>query len=168
MSLANSTNQPMSHDPKELRDMSIEADLIREDRVLVASQWQLMWWKFRKHKLALVASVVIVLVYVMAALVEFVAPYDPEQQEASMAYRPPTRIHFVDAEGRWHLRPFVYGTESKRDLESLSLVFADDRTQVYPIYFVTAGTPYRMWGRIASSTHLLSKCIRLSHSYTTS
>ncbi len=90
MSLADDVSQHAAH------DAPIEPEQVRDEHILVASQWQLMWWKFRKHKLALVATVVIVLLYLVATFVEFVAPYDPEEQEARMAYRPPTRIHFVD------------------------------------------------------------------------
>ncbi len=139
-------NQPL--------DNTAEPGIDRDDRILVASQWQLMWWKFRKHKMAMVASVLIVLIYGIAVFAEFVAPYDPEFQEASMAYRPPTTIHLIDAEGHWHVRPFIYGTQSKRDIESLSLVFAEDSTQVHPIYFLTPGLPYRLFGFIESDVHL--------------
>ncbi len=148
MSLADDVSQHAAH------DAPIEPEQVRDEHILVASQWQLMWWKFRKHKLALVATVVIVLLYLVATFVEFVAPYDPEEQEARMAYRPPTRIHFVDGRGESHLRPFVYGTQSTRDLESFSLVFSEDRTRVYPVYFFTPGTPYRLWGRFDADMHL--------------
>jgi len=38
----------------------------------------------------------------------FVAPYDPASQNRDLPFVPPTRIHFVDARGHWHLRPFMY------------------------------------------------------------
>jgi len=134
--------------------MAVDIDGQRDERILVASQWQLMRWKFRKHKMARLSSVIILVLYLVAATCEFVAPYDPELQESRMAYRPPTTVHFVDAEGKWHIRPFIYGTTSERDLESFSLVFSEDHSNLYPIYFITNGPSYRLWGLFESSTHL--------------
>ena len=88
-----------------------------DERAYIASQWQLMWWKFRRHRLAMICGVVVICLYLVAAFVEPIAAYDPEAQDVRQAYRPPTAIHFVDAQGNFHLRPFVYGTTQKRDLE---------------------------------------------------
>jgi peptide/nickel transport system permease protein len=122
--------------------------------VAVASQWQLMWWKFRRHRLAMVCGVVVILFYVVAIFVEFIAPYSPTTQEARNAYHPPTRIHFFDADGDFHLRPFVYGTTSTRDLETLDLVFEADTSQRFPIHFFVKGDPYELFGLISWDRHL--------------
>jgi peptide/nickel transport system permease protein len=124
------------------------------ERTLVASQWQLMWWKFRKHRLALVAVVIIFVLYLIALLVEFIAPYDPGQQDSKRAFQPPNRIRFIDSEGNLHLRPFIYGVVSKRDMETLSLVFEEDTSRLYPIYLFVRGVPYKLWGLIPSDFHL--------------
>ena len=122
--------------------------------VAVASQWQLVWWKFRRHKLAMVCGVVVILFYVVAAFVELIAPYSPTNQDARNAYHPPTRIRFVDAEGDFHLRPFVYETSSKRDLDTLELVFEDDTSARHPIRFFVKGEPYELFGVIPWDRHL--------------
>jgi len=142
-----------------------EADTPKEASVLVASQWQLMWWRFGKHKMALVSSVIVILVYLVAIFVEYVAPYDPEQQQASWAYQPPTRIHFWDADGQFHLRPFVYATTSTRDLDTLSLLFKEDTTRAYPIYMNVEGVPHEIWGIIRSNRHLFGLNTDEAHIY---
>ena len=38
-----------------------------EERVSVATQWQLMWWRFRKHRLAMIGAVVVILFYLVVA-----------------------------------------------------------------------------------------------------
>lgn len=139
------------------RNQQVDADGLtatNDERVLVASQWQLMWWKFRRHKLALISGVVVLLLYLVAALVEFIAPYDPDLQDTRHAYQPPTAIHFVDDAGRFHLRPFIYGTTRKRDLETLTLVFAEDKSKIYPIQLFAKGRPYRLFGVIPTDRHL--------------
>src|SRR3712207_6675616 len=90
-----------------------------DERVNVASQWQLMWWKFRKHRLAVISAWVVLGLYVVAAFVEPIAPYDPEQQDVRSAYQPPTAIHLWDSQGAFR-GPFVYGTTRRRNLETLS------------------------------------------------
>jgi peptide/nickel transport system permease protein len=119
-----------------------------------ASQWRLMWLTFRRHKLAVVCAVIVLLLYLIAAFAEFLAPYNPESQEAVNAYRPPTRIHFIDAEGGFHLLPFVYRSGSKRNPETLELEFVEDTSVRYPILLLPRGEPYALWGLIPMDRHL--------------
>ena len=129
-------------------------DAFPDEHVYVASQWQLMWWRFRKHRLALLAVLVVILYYTVALLAEYVAPYDPERQDVQSAYRPPMRIHLLDPDGRLRLRPFVYGTTRSRDPRTLSLVYEEDTSRIYPIYFNVEGVPYRLWGQVPGTRHL--------------
>ncbi len=122
--------------------------------VAVASQWQLMWWKFRRHKLAMICGVIVLLFYVVAALVEFIATYNPSTQEATRVYHPPTGIHFRDAEGDFHLRPFIYGTASSRSLDTLELEFQEDTSTRLPLRFFVQGDPYELFGLIPWDRHL--------------
>jgi peptide/nickel transport system permease protein len=124
-----------------------------DDRVNVASQWTLMWWKFRKHKLALISSWIVVGLYVVAVFVEVIAPYDPEQQDVRSAYQPPTALHLWDTNGTFR-GPFVYGVTRKRNLETLSQEYADDTSKVYPVSLWVKGAPYALWGMIPLEHHL--------------
>ena len=132
----------------------LELGNTERERMFVASQWQLMWWKFRRHKLALVSVVIILLLYLVATFVEFVAPYDPQMQDRKRAFQPPSKIHLVDAGGNLHFRPFVYGILSERDSRTLSLVFQEDKTQAYYIRFFVRGAPYKLWGLFPADRHL--------------
>ena len=125
-----------------------------DERAYIASQWQLMWWKFRRHRLAMICGVVVICLYLVAAFVEPIAAYDPEAQDVRQAYRPPTTIHFVDAQGNFHLRPFVYGTTQKRDLETLAQVYTVDTSKVYPIHLWVKGASYKLWGLFRMDHHL--------------
>jgi peptide/nickel transport system permease protein len=46
--------------------------------------------------------------HVSVLLASFLAPYEAEVQARDLPFTPPTRVHFVDARGRVHLRPFIY------------------------------------------------------------
>ncbi len=122
------------------------AEAFGEDKIYVASQWQLMWWRFRKHKPAMIASVVIILLYGVALFAEFFSLYDPERTEVTRTLTSPTRVHFYDAERGFSLRPFVYGIRRDRDAETLRYSYTEDRTVIYPLQFFTSGYEYRLWG----------------------
>src|SRR3712207_5255179 len=95
---------------------SIQTDeeLAAEEKISVAPQWKLMWWKFRKHKMALISAVIIILLYTVAIFCEFIAPYDPEQFFPQYQLSPPTIVRIRDAEGNFQW-PFVYQKVRSRD-----------------------------------------------------
>lgn len=124
-----------------------------EERIYVASQWKLMWWRFRKHKMAIVGGIVLMGFYLVTLVCEFLAPYKPHRYAVQFAYAPPQMLHFIDEEG-FHFRPFVYGLESRRDPETLRLVFDLDKTQKLPLHFFVHGDPYKFWGVFETDWHL--------------
>ncbi len=130
-----------------------EAPLGKAERVQVAPQWKLMWWKFRRHKLALVSAVVLIVLYFCAIFCEFVAPYNPEVFSTRYTLAPPTRIHLFDESGSMHM-PFVYGSKRARDPVTLRPTFVEDTSTRYPISFFVRGEPYKLWGLIDSDIHL--------------
>jgi len=123
-----------------------------EEKIYVAPYWKLMWWRFRKHKMALVSIGILALFYLVGILSEFVAPYDPEQYFIKYKLSPPSRIHIRDAEGNWHM-PFVYKTIRERD-ENMRNIYQEDTTTRYPIRFFVRGTEYKLWGLLKSDLHL--------------
>lgn len=123
-------------------------------KMYVASQWQLIWWRFRRHRMALVGGVVVVIFYATAIFAGFIAPYEPHAYDAARAYQPPHRIRFVDSQGRFHPRPFVYGMEATRDPVTLAMVYKENPEQLNPIYFIVQGTPYKFWGLFPTNVHL--------------
>ena len=118
-----------------------------------ASQWTLMWWKFRKHKLAIIAGCLLIWMYFVALFVEFFAPYAPEHVNSSMVYVSPAKIHLINQEGKFQ-RPFIYEIKQERNMETLRLEFNEDKTKSYPIYFFVKGDSYKLWGLIPGDIHL--------------
>lgn len=125
----------------------------REDeKLFVASYLQLMWWRFVKHRMAIVAGLVFILLYLVATFCEFIAPYSPEANFLDYQSSPPSRIRWTH-EGRFQ-RPFVYGSEQRRDPETLRRLYADNRDVQYPIRFFVRAEEYETWGLIPTSWHL--------------
>ena len=130
--------------------MEGEAVEFRTERPL--SQGQLIWRRFRRHKLGMLGSGVILGLVVLAAFAEFIGPYGPGTEQRRFSYAPPTPIRFFH-EGRF-VGPFVYGLKRTRDPETFATVYIEDRTQICPIKFFVRGEPYKLLGLFESNVHL--------------
>ncbi len=135
----------------EVVESNLEAQP-EEERIYVAPPWLLMWWKFRKHKMALISGVIIIFLYIVAIFCEFFAPYDPEQKFVQYKLTPPTPIHLRDTEGNFHF-PFVYKIVRTRDPDTLQSTYKEDTSTMYPIRLFVKGTKYELWGLIPMERH---------------
>lgn len=127
-------------------------------RLAVASQWQLVWWAFRKHHLAMAGLVITAIFYVIAAVPGFFAINDPAAQNARAAYYPPQIIHWIDdaPEGGWSIRPYIHPYQLKRDPQTLAALYVEDKTKKSYLKLFAQGYEYRILGLIPASTHLFA------------
>jgi peptide/nickel transport system permease protein len=123
------------------------------EKVYVAPPWKLMWWRFRKHKMAMVAGVVLIVFYFIAAFCEFVAPYDPDQALLQFKQAPPSGIHIRDAQGQFHL-PFVYQGTRVMDPQTYQITYTIDTSIRYTIQFLAHSSEYKLLGLWKTSIHL--------------
>ncbi len=124
-----------------------------EDDYSVATPWQLIRWRFLRHRVAVFALGVLAIFYLSALFAEVVAPYNPTSYDTDYMYMPPQRIRFID-NGVFQLRPFVYGMTSEMDIATFRTDYEIDTAQKYPIYFFVEGDPYKLWGLFESNIHL--------------
>ena len=80
---------------------SIEAMTPEQERFYRASQWQMMWWKFRRHKIAVLAGWILLLFYASILVSEVLAPYNLQTRDAKHIYAPPQLIHLFDTDGHF-------------------------------------------------------------------
>jgi len=125
-----------------------------EGRFYVASQWQLMWRKFKKHKLAIFGGATLAIFYIVAIFCEFFSTYDIYERYRKYVYCPPQRIHFFD-ERNFHLRPFVYGVKRSLDPVTWERIYVIDRTKKYPLYFFVRSSEYKLWNIFPADIHFL-------------
>jgi peptide/nickel transport system permease protein len=135
--------------------ISKRSDLSAEEKYYLASQWQLMWFKFRRHKLAILGGSILGVLYLMAIFADFLSPYSPDQTFTKYPFHKPTPIEIINPEGQLQ-RPFIYGTTSKRDIITLELIHTVDKNVRYPIHFFVHTVPYKFLGLIATDFHLFS------------
>ena len=140
----------------EARSVAPEQQRTAEQELAFASQWRLMWMRFRRHRLALVGGAVLVVLYFMAAFCEFISPYDPNQRHPDYVLCPPQEIRFFDHEGNFHLRPFVYGLREDPGADVWERGYLLDLEKRHPVYFFAAGPAYEMWNIFNADTHLFT------------
>ncbi|MBB3525719.1 ABC transporter permease [Rhizobium redzepovicii] len=122
----------------------------------VAGQWKLIWRRFRRHRLALGAGVVILLIYLVALFAEVIAPVSSQTYDSRYTYAPPQRLKVAgyDTTGQFHLL-YVNGYSMKVDPIALSRTYVPDPAVVIPVGFFVKGEPYRFWGLFDFDRHLI-------------
>jgi peptide/nickel transport system permease protein len=118
------------------------------------SLWQLTQRRFLRSRLAVWSGIVLIVFYLLVLLAAFLSPYDYMQEGEDSILMAPQRLRCVDQEGRFHLRPFVYGTQTVLDREEFKWVHTVDTSQVYPLRFFTQGWEYKFLGLIPMKLHL--------------
>jgi peptide/nickel transport system permease protein len=132
---------------------SVEVMTEEQLRVYQASQMRLMWWKFKRHRLALASGIFLAALYVMIVFCEFLAPYNLHTRNVDFIHAPPQPVHLFH-EGQF-VGPFVYGRQMNLNMDTLKREYTDDRTDVQPLRFFCRGDGYKFWGLFEGDLHLV-------------
>ncbi len=148
-------SEPLAHYVSDapFNPVDDEALTPEQERYYLASQWKMMWWRFKKHKLAVVAGVVLLLSYSTIFLTEILAPYNLHSRNSDFIYAPPQSLHLFH-KGEF-VGPFVYGLKYHLNMDTLKREYTDDTSKVEKIRFFCSGDTYRFWGLVDSDFHLL-------------
>ncbi|MGF1476481.1 MAG: ABC transporter permease [Geminicoccaceae bacterium] len=139
-------------DPEPFRPQEEPPLTPEQERFYTANQWQLIRWRFRRHKLAVVSAWFLGILYFSILITEFLAPYPLDSRNANFVHAPPQGVHLFH-EGSF-IGPFVYGYESGLDLESMKRTYVPDPERIYRVQWFCRGDPYRFWGQIPANLHL--------------
>jgi peptide/nickel transport system permease protein len=123
-----------------------------EDRVAVASQFQLMWWRFRRHRLAMFGGIVVLLFYTVVVFADFLAYTSPQASEAERSLMPPQRVFLFD-DGRFS--PHVYGLDSRRNPQTFQREYFANPDDKIELTFFAEGFEYKLFGFIPTNRHLI-------------
>lgn len=124
-----------------------------QERFYMASQWRMMWWRFRHHRLAVWSGIFLLLVYGSILISEFLAPYNLHSRHTDYIYAPPQSVNFFH-EGSF-VGPFVYGQKYRLNMENLKREYTDDRTKIHALRFFCLGDSYRFWGTVEGRFHFV-------------
>ena len=137
---------------KPFDPLSVEKLTPEQEKVYLASQWKLMWWKLKRHRLAIVSSIVLAIFYLGAAFCEFLSPYNLHTRDTQFIYAPPQEINlFHDGE---FVGPFVYGYKFELNMENLQREYVPNPDDVQKIRFFCSGDSYEFWGLFEADMHL--------------
>lgn len=130
----------------------VEPLTAQQERYAMASQWRIMWWKLRRHQLAVISGAVLAFFYLSISIVEVLAPYNPQSQFDDYLYAPPQQVHLFH-EGEF-IGPFVYGYTRERNMQTFRWEYVDNTDDIQRIRFFCQGDPYMFWGLAEASFHL--------------
>ncbi|WP_438752386.1 ABC transporter permease [Pararhizobium sp. O133] len=145
---------PLAHyvSPAPFDPHAVDVMTEKQSQVYQASQLRLMWWKFKKHRIALFSLYFLAFLYAIIAVVEFLAPYNLHTRNVDYIHSPPQRVHFFH-EGSF-VGPFVYGRTMTLDMNTLRRIYTDNTEKVEPIRFFCRGDAYRFWGLVEGNVRL--------------
>ncbi len=123
-----------------------------EDRVAVASNWRLVWWRFRRHHLAMASAVLLIFLYLIVLAPDFFSTQDPERTDARQAFIPVQTVHFFD-DGK--LAPWVPAIAGKRNPVTLRMEWTTDPQKKVPVRFFASGHAWRFLGLFETRLHLI-------------
>jgi peptide/nickel transport system permease protein len=152
--------QTMASMPNDEQSLPVNGEVVgimaglAEDAeaIYVASNWKLVWWRFKKHRLALISGLVVIMITIVALFPDFFSTQDPQKTSATKAFIPPQGIKLFD-EGR--LSPFVYNVEGKRNPKTLAMEWQIDETTKIPVRFFARAYSYEVLGVLETDIHLL-------------
>ncbi|MEQ5778508.1 ABC transporter permease [Thalassospira sp. NFXS8] len=123
-----------------------------------ASQWRLIWFAFRRHRLAMTGVVIVLLFYFVGAFAEILAPYDPNSASSKDIYHPPQMVHFIDYDddNGWSFGPYVVAMNAERDPFTLQTTYTESPDEKIYLDFFAKGQPYELWGIIPMERHFLT------------
>lgn len=121
------------------------------DASYTAKPWTLIWWRFRKHKLAVVSLAFMVILGLLALFADFMSPYGPNTINRLNTFAPPNVVRVIH-DGALH-RPFVYPLKRTRDPETARVIYQEDRTKVLPVEFFVRGETYALLGLVETNLH---------------
>jgi peptide/nickel transport system permease protein len=132
---------------------AVEQMTVGQERFYRASQWRMIWWRFRRHRLALVSGAILLAMYTAILFCEVLAPYALDTRNSDFIYAPPQRVHFLY---RGHLTaPYVLGADYKLDMVNLRRVYTPNLDKPETLRFFCRGDKYLFWGFVPGDFHVI-------------
>lgn len=123
------------------------------ERYYLASQWQMMWRRFKRHRIAVISAIVLLVSYASILVTEILAPYSLHTRNTDFIYAPPQRIRMIH-DGSL-VGPFVYPLKYTLNMDTLKREYRADRSNPQRLRFFCSGDSYAMWGLLPGSFHII-------------
>ena len=117
----------------------------------LATQRQLIWRRFKRHRLGFSASIIVLLFYVAVIFADFLSTAPPVDYAAARGYMPPQPIKFFE-NGHFMSTCEVTG---ERNMETFLMEFTENCEDTQGVSFFGNGYEYKLWGIIPTNRHIL-------------
>ncbi|MDG2196387.1 MAG: ABC transporter permease [SAR324 cluster bacterium] len=126
-------------------------ETVKDEAFDLAPNWKLIWWRFKKHRLALVSAFVLLGIILIALFPDFFSIQDPNKSSARESFMPPQGISFFhDGSFQIHVKPL----KGKRNKTTLKMEWGVDEKRILPLHFLTSGYEYEVFGLFKTDLHL--------------
>lgn len=126
---------------------------LSNSRFHMASQRTIIWWRFKRHKIAMLALLILIPSYLSIFITEFLAPYDLHSRHTDYIFAPPQQVHLIH-EGEF-IGPFVYDYDMHLNMDNLQREYSENTSRPQPIRFFCSGDKYEFWGLIKGDFHVI-------------
>lgn len=116
--------------------------------------FHLVWRRFRRSTVSIVGALMVMTLILLAIFADFFSPTSLNKINLNASFTPPQRVHFVDENGTFHLRPFVYNYVYELNPLTFEVQWQEDKTRPYEIHFFVPGDEYKLLGLIPTNIHL--------------
>ena len=124
-----------------------------QERFYRASQWKIMWWKFRRHRVAVFSAVILLLFYASILVSEVLSPYNLHSRDSRHIYAPPQQLRLFHEDK--FVGPFVYGYSMQLNMQTMRRDYRPDPNKVQPLRFFCRGDRYEFWDLFEADLHLV-------------
>ncbi len=110
------------------------------------------WQQFKRNRLAVTMFRLLLVLYVLAILADFFAPYHYDDDDVMHAWAPPTRIHFLDIKQKVitpYINPYTFSTN-----EYYRRIYSVEKNVLIPVRFFVKGFKYNLLGIWSTDIHL--------------
>lgn len=118
------------------------------------SYFQLVMRRFRRSRMSILGALMVLTMIILAIFADFFAPTPIDTIDLKKAFLPPQQVHFIDAEGNFHLTPFVYKYVETMDPTTFQVIWEPDTSKIYPVRFFVRASSYKILGIFESDLHL--------------
>ena len=124
-----------------------------QERIYMASQWRMMWIRFRRHRLAVWSGALLAVVYLSILMSEFIAPYNMHTRHTDHIFAPPQTVRLLhDGE---LAGPFTYRFDYRLNMENLKREYEENRSEPRQLRFFCLGDAYHFWGLVEMRFHFV-------------
>jgi peptide/nickel transport system permease protein len=123
-----------------------------DERFYYASQWELIRWRFSRHKMAVFSLVFLIILYILAVFAEFFSPYTIDTRFEGFQQASPSKVHWIRPDGSFG--PYVFHINRELNPDTFRFLFTEDTSQWFPIKFFVQGPRYKFWGLSYTNWHL--------------